>query len=351
MKPISINLDELDSTIDDKILEQAFGEKSLGLIIINQMPKDYLSLRDKVLKSSSILANLSDDILKLLEIKESIYLVGWSLGKEKLENGNFDLLKGSFYINCSFFKDSKLEGPNLSDIESFSEFKSYTIKNQWFDSIKNKEQIKQLEELKDFQKDCKALINYILQIGLKLSEKLDSYIWSHVNKEDYYSKGYLPYIVKNSTTTKARLLHYFPLKSIKQNDFDDNLWCGEHVDHSCLTALTSAMFVDESEAISNGLENDKDFSGLYIQISTNKEKLRIDIPRDSLVFQIGSSLQEISCNKFNAVRHCVRTSKSMKNLNIARNTLAIFMQPNLDDKINKSENFAQYSLRILKENH
>ena len=29
---------------------------------------------------------------------------------------------------------------------------------------------------------------------------------------------------------------------------DDN-WCGEHLDHSCLTGLTSALYIDESKGL------------------------------------------------------------------------------------------------------
>jgi hypothetical protein len=62
-----------------------------------------------------------------------------------------------------------------------------------------------------------------------------------------YSKGYLEHVVKTSTTTKARLLHYFPVE-VKEGagKADDDDWCATHLDHGCLTGLTSAMFINEN---------------------------------------------------------------------------------------------------------
>jgi isopenicillin N synthase-like dioxygenase len=39
----------------------------------------------------------------------------------------------------------------------------------------------------------------------------------------------------------GRLLHYYPVESKSQVD---DSWCGWHNDHSCLTALTSAMYLN-----------------------------------------------------------------------------------------------------------
>jgi hypothetical protein len=39
-----------------------------------------------------------------LECPEAKWLVGWSCGKETLKDGRYDIFKGSYYINCAFYK-------------------------------------------------------------------------------------------------------------------------------------------------------------------------------------------------------------------------------------------------------
>jgi hypothetical protein len=63
-----------------------------------------------------------------------------------------------------------------------------------------------------------------------------------VKEIDGYKPGYLEHVVKTSTTTKARLLHYFPADAKEEIPKSDDDWCATHLDHGCLTGLTSAMF-------------------------------------------------------------------------------------------------------------
>lgn len=68
-----------------------------------------------------------------------------------------------------------------------------------------------------------------------------------------YEKGYLERVVGGSTTTKARLLHYFPAEPAKEGEEEkeenDDDWCATHLDHGCLTGLTSAMFINETNQV------------------------------------------------------------------------------------------------------
>lgn len=41
-----------------------------------------------------------------------------------------------------------------------------------------------------------------------------------------YQEGYLEHVVKTSTTTKARLLHYFPPHNTVEDSEDLDNWCG-----------------------------------------------------------------------------------------------------------------------------
>ena len=42
--------------------------------------------------------------LDRLENAEASWLVGWSRGREMLKDGVYDRQKGSYYINCTFYK-------------------------------------------------------------------------------------------------------------------------------------------------------------------------------------------------------------------------------------------------------
>ncbi|EER30509.1 conserved hypothetical protein [Candida tropicalis MYA-3404] len=331
--PVIVSLNELNHGLDPQTLNNSFGPDSLGIIVVKDLPLDYLKLREKVLTNASKLANLPKSILKSLENEESYWLVGWSCGKEKLNNKDTpDFKKGSYYINCAFHNDSLLEGPRKELVDKFPNYKAYTGEN-----------IYPPEELiPGFQKDIKSLINMIISVGESVATSLDSYILDHV---DGYEKGYLNRVVKNSTCSKARLLHYFPDEGDSKGNEDDS-WCGEHLDHSCITGLTSALYLnDKNEIVTPGSSDD---SGLYIR-NRHNEIVKVNIPEGCLAFQSGSTLQEVSKGYFKAVPHYVKGAN--ESVGLCRNTLAVFMQPDLNEMVNDTENFAQYSSRILKQNH
>lgn len=287
----------------------------------------------KVLKSISILSNLPAQELEKLESPESMWLTGWSCGREVLSSsGKPDYNKGSYYVNCAFHKDPTLEGPEKELAETFTDFKTYTTPNIWPSKFAG---------LETFEEDCKTLCNLIISVAEKVATNCDKYI-SRENLD--YEAGFLHRVVKDSTCSKARLLHYFPMPD---RGSDDD-WCGEHLDHSCITGLTSALFLDESKGLQHALDKSPDpQAGLYIRNRRN-EVHKVNIPADCLAFQTGSALQEISKNSFKAVPHYVQGTSQHQ---IARNTLAVFCQPDLDEKVNEKENFAQFAERIVKGNH
>lgn len=329
---VTISLEALESGLDFETLERAFGPDSLGIIIVKGLPENFLELRMKVLKSISTLSSLPEAELEKLESEESMWLTGWSCGKEILSStGKPDYNKGSYYVNCAFHKDPALEGPEAELIENFGDFKMYTTANIW---------PAPLTGLETFEADTKHLCNLIIDVAEKVAANCDKYISKGDPK---YEANFLERAVKSSTCSKARLLHYYPSKG---GDNDD--WCGEHLDHSCITGLTSALFLDESKGSECALDQSPDPSaGLYIR-NRHNEIHKVNIPADCLAFQTGSALQEVSKNGFKAVSHYVQGT-SMPN--IARNTLAVFCQPDLDEPVNDTENFAQFSERIVRGNH
>jgi hypothetical protein len=195
-----------------------------------------------------------------------------------------------------------------------------------------------------------------------------------------YPKAYLERMVSTSTTTKARLLHYFPEKpkgepapvkaaEIVNGTGDEDDWCATHLDHGCLTGLTSAMFVDETKSapIAPKFEPSSDpvlapleelpaspdpAAGLYIK-SRAGETVQVRIPRDCIAFQTGEALERITGGRFKAVPHFVRGARaSMSDGKIARNTLAVFTQPNLDDEVDREQHitFGEFARGIVAKN-
>jgi hypothetical protein len=76
------------------------------------------------------------------------------------------------------------------------------------------------------------------------------------------------------------MLHYFPFTQKGTGDGD---WCGWHNDHGALTALTSAMYMDENGNEAQIKSND---GGLYAK-NRFAEMARIPIPPNMLAFQLG----------------------------------------------------------------
>ncbi|GEQ70060.1 hypothetical protein JCM33374_g3736 [Metschnikowia sp. JCM 33374] len=298
----------------------------------------------KVLRSISTLAHLPQAELAQLECEEAMWLTGWSRGKEVLsESGEPDFNKGSYYVNCAFHGDASLEGPRASLVEKFPSSKTYTWPNIW--------PRKDLSGLETFETDCKELCSMIISVAGQVARNCDVYISATSHN---YEPGFLQRIVEKSTCSKARLLHYYPIQTPVSKSGTKDSWCGEHTDHSCLTGLTSALYIDEggeqgnTEEKASPVQNsgpDPD-AGLYIR-SRKGETVKVTIPPDCLAFQSGAALQEIS-SSFRAVSHYVRGAAVP---HVARNTLAVFCQPDLDEMVNERENFAEFASRILQENH
>lgn len=122
----------------------------------------------------------------------------------------------------------------------------------------------------------------------------------------------------------------------------DDDWCGTHIDLGALTGLTSNMYVDEAahppkvqvdRTLTDlpELESHPDpKAGLWIKDRSGRTT-QVNIPKDCLAFQTGQALEKITRGSFRAVPHFVRGGAPAldRNGSIARNTLAVFTQPNL----------------------
>jgi hypothetical protein len=374
--PVTISLTDLQtSKIPFSTLLEAFGASSLGILVVTDLPSSFPALRKKVLSNASRLAHLPAQSLSSLTKPSAKYLVGWSHGVETLRPGVVDTAKGSYYINCAFYKDPALNG---ADEEKFPGFEEYTAPNVWPSehAAEGKD-----ATIPDFKSDAEALIGLIIDTAVLVARACDRFAESEVQG---YEKGYLERMVRDSETTKARLLHYFPSDAVNtttngatnddhaqqpqsttdktDNKIDDS-WCTTHLDHGCLTGLTSAMFLDESESPSthpfaelNELPTSPDpKSGLYI-LSRSGVINKVSIPRDALAFQTGEALELITAGKFKAVPHFVRgvdsNAAGVAGKRIARNTLAVFTQPNLDEvvELGTGLTFGEFARGVVKKN-
>lgn len=296
-----------------------------------------------------------------LENAKAKYLTGWSLGKETLNNGQPDTFKGSYYANCAFYVDPTLDCAAPTPEFSPETFPEYLTPNIWPAE----------DVLPGMKPAVTSLCRLIIDVAVLVSRACDRFAEKEIQG---YPKGYLEHVVSTSNSTKARLLHYYPQQAASNDgqgsDGDEDDWCGTHLDHGCLTGLTSAMFIDEAETSTavpkdvpslNGTSlpplaelkasPDPD-AGLYIKSRTG-ETVQVKIPRDCIAFQTGEALERITAGKFKAVPHFVRGVRaSVSNGRVARNTLAVFTQPNLNEEVDIVQHltFGEFARGVVAKN-
>lgn len=294
-----------------------------------------------------------------LENVTAKYLTGWSLGKETLKNGQVDTFKGSYYANCAFYVDPSLECATPTPEFSQDNFPEYLSPNLWpAETV-----------LPGFKPAVSSLCRQIIDVAVLVARACDRFAEADISG---YPKGYLEHVVSTSSTTKARLLHYFPQEADPAVDAsaDEDDWCATHLDHGCLTGLTSAMFIDEqrtSPAVPSNISittgaslppldelsasPDPD-AGLYIKSRTD-ETVQVKIPRDCIAFQTGEALERITAGRFKAVPHFVRGVRaSVSDGRVARNTLAVFTQPNLGEEVDIKQHltFGEFARGVVAKN-
>lgn len=134
----------------------------------------------------------------------------------------------------------------------------------------------------------------------------------------------LPTLISSSQTTKARLLHYFPPSPenpLPKDDEPIDSWCGFHIDHSLLTGLCSAMFLDASASRVEpaAVPSPSPTSGLYIR-TRGGDLTQVKIPVDCLAFQTGEALELATAGRLRATPHCVRIGAAPGAETVSRET-------------------------------
>lgn len=301
------------------------------------------------------------------------YNIGWSHGKESLKSGQYDTLKGSFYVNqtSSFLQEqSSSTAVAISEAQAnpaYGSLPDFLAPNLWPPE----------NLLPGFRATFEELCTLIIDIAALVGRAIDLYGTKRI--EDY-PPGHVERVVKTSTTNKARLLHYFPAElsnagtqtssfptpptsnpNTSDEDSEDDSWCATHIDDSCLTGLTSAVYIDESNLPSSPdpstfqlplpiLDSSPDpLAGLYIR-SRSSRIVKVNIPPSCLAFQTGEALQTITEGKFRAVPHFVRAPRpgfGAEGMKVARNTLAVFTQPNLHEIVDRKSGTTFADQQIL----
>lgn len=212
-----------------------------------------------------------------------------------------------------------------------------------------------------------TLCALITSVAVLVARACDRYGDAKVS--GYPPGGYLERVVTTTRTTKARLLHYFaPSPQNSQSNGsptqDDDL-CGTHLDHGYLTGLTSAFYVDEaahapllkstevSAPVLLELRSSPDpEAGLYVR-ARDGSTVHVAIPRDCLAFQTGEALERMTDGMLRAVLHFVRGARvGAGAASVARNTLAVFLQPNLDEVVDRKRgtSFGTFAREIVQRN-
>ncbi|XP_027355077.1 uncharacterized protein LOC113864986 isoform X2 [Abrus precatorius] len=261
-------------------IEEGFGPNGLGILSVTDVP-GYSSLRRNLLHLAPRLANLPKEVKEDLEDPHSRYNFGWSHGKEKLESGKPDILKGSFYANPI------LDTPT-TEASLLERYPSYCGSNIWPKSA-----------LPELEVAFKALGKLIFDVGLMLAYHCDQY---GVSKGMKMRKDEgLESILCHSRCHKGRLLYYFPAQQGIPDGNPLSSWCGWHTDHGSLTGLTCAMFMKDGVEITCP----DSAAGLYI-CSRNDQIVKVVYGKDDIAYQIGETTEILSGGYLCATPHCVQ---------------------------------------------
>lgn len=316
-------------------IEHAFGSgsRSLGIIIVRDLPPVYITYRERLLKLAYHFANLDESTRDKHVHAESRYSFGWSHGKE-IMNGKPDTLKASFYANPVF------DNPTVTFDEQRA-FPEYYGSNIW----PNKTE----PGVEGFEEAFKDLGSFVFKVGCELAVACQPFVEEVSDLSDKIS---LPHLIRTSQTTKARLLHYFPPPPSTSLPRDEPLdsWCGFHLDHSLLTGLCSAMYLEANDgAEPTVVPSPSVASGLYIR-NRGGDLIKVSIPSDCLAFQTGEALEIATGGKLLATPHCVRVG-GLHAERVSRETFALFMQPNTDQPLSTSITFGEFSKRVFNDHY
>lgn len=153
---------------------------SLGLVIVSDLPPEFIELRRRLLLLSDAFASLPASTREKYAHPASHFSYGWSHGKE-VHNGKPDTLKGSYYNNPS--QDLT---PGLHDGDE-------PVPNIWPSGEPG---------LEGFEEAFKALCQLMVRVGVLVGAACDQLVGKTASAKS------VEQLVRESHSSKARLLHY-----------------------------------------------------------------------------------------------------------------------------------------------
>lgn len=299
-------LDPRIRTQDLERIRRAYGTDGMGVALVRGIP-GVREKRNRLLRMASEIASLPSTKLLELEDPLSRYNFGWSHGKETLEGGRPDRMKGSYYNN-------PLYNVPTEDPEVLESFPSSARPNVW--------PKQDLPELEAAFMDLGALV---VQVGILVAKHCDKYVEREIGGQLSESRS-MEHVIRRSRCPKARLLHYFPPEKASGTDPEgETKWCGWHTDHGTLTGLVSAMYLHGDREV----PCPEPGCGLYVRDRAG-EVVQITFGEDEIAYQMGEASQILSGGFLHATPHYVRAPSTEQAEGISRNTFAVFMQPQWD---------------------
>ncbi|GAA5948953.1 hypothetical protein JCM21900_003150 [Sporobolomyces salmonicolor] len=347
------------------LIQQAFdsSDSSLGLVIISDLPPEFPALRKRLLLLSNAFASLPEETREKYSHMGSNYSYGWSHGKE-IMNGKPDILKGSYYNNPVYD-----ESPGLCEGDA-------PVQNIW-----PKE-----KGVEGYEEAFKELCKLMVEVGGLVAAACDQL----VGGAGAASTKSVEELVRQSHSSKARLLHYFPrndsvfslppsssLPDAPRDEAIDDSWCGTHIDHSLLTVLCPSLYLFHPTSNDNLepllIPSPSKSTGLFIKTRSGKI-VQATIPDNCLALQTGETLELLTSQRLAATPHFVNATadalsrraleaiekqkeadpawKDVESGTVSRETLAVFLQPNHDEVIStEGETFGAFSARVFKRHY
>ena len=295
------------SNINNQMLEkigEAFGSGAdcLGILAVTDVP-GLSEKRERLLPLARRLA-VSDN-LDVYEHPESLFQVGWSHGRE-IFAGRPDVAKGSFYANPVEDNLAQLRQVTPSMAR---ENPAFFAPNVWPTTC-----------MPELEPAFKELGHLVVAVGQLLTKPCDAYVKFRCPG---YQHDKLSSVLDKSKCHKGRLLHYFARDvPLLDHTTTDDGWCGWHNDHSSLTGLVPGMFLDEK-----GHQVTCSDAGLSIQ-SRHGSVISVELPPNSLGFQIGEAAQIHTGGILQATPHAVRSTQVP---GVTRESFVVFLEPEYDD--------------------
>ena len=328
----------------------------------------FVEARQRLLPLAAKLAALPPPALSALEAPPT-YDVGWSHGRESLQDGRLDVHKGSFYANPTT-DDPAADDATVTRADA-ERYPGFFARNVWPAAgaaagaaaapAAAAAAAAAAASLPELEPAFKQLGSIVVDAGLLLAERCDAYVRRAWERRYGGDRGgahpeSLAEVLRASRCHKARLLHYFPpgagaraaaardgkeeaqaaaAAADKDDDDDADGWCGMHRDTGALTGLTCAMYTrpsvrrgppriscaDDHQLSGEEQEEEQEGehllvsprpasppdarAGLYVRTRSGRVS-RADIPPTHLAFQVGQAAAILSGGLLCATPHCVR---------------------------------------------